>query len=265
MSGSIGLFCRTVTEQMRCGWEKEPVAQELSDHIRDHADALMAQGVPQSEAESRAVEAMGDPVALGRALDRLHSPWPWRVLRFCTRCALAALLLAAAAWLFTWEDGYVSPDPAEAAIQALREPDEGGSILAHGSVTGGGRVGDYRLSPLGDAVLAYNAGYVLSDGQRVGEGYELRFPVEITHWQPWLGEFSPDWSYFSAEDDLGNRFGPGELGFYYLGGETRLRGQRALRLFDPDPAAMRFTVTLASGRGTVTFSVVLADRGEAGI
>ena len=50
------------------------VRAELTAHLEDRAQALTEQGVPPEEAEERAVAAMGDPKAIGRALHRQH--WP---------------------------------------------------------------------------------------------------------------------------------------------------------------------------------------------
>ena len=87
-------YCDTVTGQLRCRWEAPAVRQELYDHIQDHQAALMAEGMGREEAEEAAVAAMGDPEELGKALDALHSPWPWRVYLLCARCCKAALVLA---------------------------------------------------------------------------------------------------------------------------------------------------------------------------
>ena len=68
--------------------EKDAVAQELQDHLADHADALVEAGWDPEEAQAHALAAMGEAKEVGRALDREFpfggwcSPgWPWR--RWC--------------------------------------------------------------------------------------------------------------------------------------------------------------------------------------
>ena len=60
-------FCERVTGQLRCQEEAPAVRQELSDHIQDHMDALMAEGMGRDQAEEAAVAAMGDPEEGGKA------------------------------------------------------------------------------------------------------------------------------------------------------------------------------------------------------
>ena len=91
--------------------EKDAVAQELQDHLADHADALVA---------------MGEAKEVGRALDR-EFPLRWLVL---SRLALAALVLAiavASPFLFPAVAGAAGSlqarwDPAAYAAAHFEEP-----------------------------------------------------------------------------------------------------------------------------------------------
>lgn len=67
-------FITKVTEQLRCARARECVARELSDHITDQADAYEQAGDAHEEAVRKAVREMGDPVAVGVELDRIHRP-----------------------------------------------------------------------------------------------------------------------------------------------------------------------------------------------
>ncbi len=49
--------------------EKDAVAQELQDHLADHADALVEAGWDPEEAQAHALAAMGEAKEVGRALD----------------------------------------------------------------------------------------------------------------------------------------------------------------------------------------------------
>ena len=47
--------------------EKQAVAQELQDHLADHADALAEAGWDPEEAQAHALAAMGEAQEVGRA------------------------------------------------------------------------------------------------------------------------------------------------------------------------------------------------------
>ena len=72
--------------------EKQAVAQELQDHLDDHAAALVEAGWDPEEAQTHALAAMGEAKEVGQALNR-EFPLRWLIL---SRMALAALILAVA-------------------------------------------------------------------------------------------------------------------------------------------------------------------------
>ena len=259
-------FCRAVTDQLRCKWEAEAVSQELCDHIRDHADALMAEGADQRAAEQAAVDAMGDPVELGKALDKLHSPWPWRLLRVCTTglgLVLVLLLLFGAAWLVDADKGpplFTSLTP-ESVWTAL--PQNGGATLRAGTVRGGGRVGDYFLSPMGDAMLRRLDPYT-DQGVWHPPEYMLVFAVRSLHWQPWLGDLqSSSFTLSSSGDlDLDPEGGVINAIMYPLPESGRMMGCHAVVISGVAEDARQVTATLSTDRGTVRFTVDLGEEGE---
>ena len=65
-----------VCEQIR--WKKAHgvVAQEIENHLIDQKNAYMDMGDSKSTAEEKALLQMGDPVAIGAALDGTHKPAP---------------------------------------------------------------------------------------------------------------------------------------------------------------------------------------------
>ncbi|WP_458407868.1 permease prefix domain 1-containing protein [Anaerotignum sp.] len=65
-----------VCEQIR--WKKAHgiVAQEIENHLIDQKNAYMDMGDSESTAEEKALLQMGDPVAVGAALDGTHKPAP---------------------------------------------------------------------------------------------------------------------------------------------------------------------------------------------
>ena len=71
--------------------EKQAVAQELQDHLADHADALAEAGWDPEEAQAHALAAMGEAKEVGQALNRAF-PLRWLIL---SRVLLVLAVLAA--------------------------------------------------------------------------------------------------------------------------------------------------------------------------
>lgn len=63
-----------LSEQIRCKKARPMVLEEIENHIEDQAEAFRKQGMGEEQAMERAVLEMGDPVAAGIALDRIHRP-----------------------------------------------------------------------------------------------------------------------------------------------------------------------------------------------
>ena len=85
-------FTRLLSEQIRCRRAREDVVREVEDHIFDQAQAYEADGMPPEEALAAAVEQMGDPVALGVELDRIHRPrMDWGMLALAVCLSLGGL------------------------------------------------------------------------------------------------------------------------------------------------------------------------------
>ena len=91
-------FCQKVCQMLRWKAARGPVSAELTAHLEDHAAALEARGLSPEEAAAQAVTAMGNPYALGHALDQTHPPTLPRVSRLfwpsdCWPCF----------WVFFWD------------------------------------------------------------------------------------------------------------------------------------------------------------------
>ena len=69
-------YIQAVCGQIRWKKARRLVAQEIKAHIEDQRDAYLAEGLSEGAAARRAVESMGDPVAVGASLDRVHRPKP---------------------------------------------------------------------------------------------------------------------------------------------------------------------------------------------
>ena len=81
-------YLDTVTAQIRWKRARTVVVRELETHLEDQRNEFLAEGHSPEEAERLAVEEMGDSVAVGTDLDRLHRPKSqWKML-----CLLAVAL-----------------------------------------------------------------------------------------------------------------------------------------------------------------------------
>lgn len=88
------IYLKTVEEQIRWRRARPVLTQELERHLEDQRDAFIAGGAEPEEAERLAVEDMGDPVALGAELDRVHRPRPqWGLLGLTLALALTGAVL----------------------------------------------------------------------------------------------------------------------------------------------------------------------------
>ncbi|MGM9538459.1 MAG: permease prefix domain 1-containing protein [Candidatus Onthomonas sp.] len=69
-------YLQKVEEQIRWKRARTAVTRELRQHLEDQKEVCLAAGFRPEEAEDEAVRQMGDPVPVGRELDRLHRPRP---------------------------------------------------------------------------------------------------------------------------------------------------------------------------------------------
>lgn len=95
---AIEAFCKVVCGFVRFWPDHAAITAELTAHLEDHRDALLDlhPDLTPEEAEEAAVQAMGDPEALGRALNDSHSPrfgWFQILFRVSVRTSLVLLLL----------------------------------------------------------------------------------------------------------------------------------------------------------------------------
>ncbi len=97
-------YIRIITEQIRCARAREGIAQELRNHIEDQAEAYEKEGMEHETALAEAVRQMGDPVAVGIELDRIHRPgMDWRLLGMTVLLSTGGLLIMALVDAFLWQ------------------------------------------------------------------------------------------------------------------------------------------------------------------
>lgn len=87
-------YLTLLTDQIRCKMARAGIRQELQCHIEDQISGLEAEGIDPAEAELLAVTEMGDPVAAGSELDRIHRPkMAWGVIALIGVLSLAGYLI----------------------------------------------------------------------------------------------------------------------------------------------------------------------------
>lgn len=87
-------YLDALTSQIRCTKARKLVADELASHIEDQKESLVAAGMSESEAMEESIRQMGDPVAVGVELDRIHRPaLDWKFLIFIIFLSLAGLFI----------------------------------------------------------------------------------------------------------------------------------------------------------------------------
>ncbi len=91
-------YIQILTDQIRCAKARAMVGDEIRMHIDDQAFAFREQGMGEEQALKAAVREMGDPVAAGMSMDRIHRPEiPWGMIALM---AVIGLVRAAIHTLF---------------------------------------------------------------------------------------------------------------------------------------------------------------------
>ena len=190
-------FCGRVCGRVRFRPDRAAITAELTAHLEDHMDALVARGFPPETAARQAVAAMGDPEEIGRELDKSHSPFlGW--FQICFRVAvwgLAVLVL-----LFTLpQAGTIAAD--------LAAPLHDGGHLDEFLT----RYDEYDIvADLNPGAVWHYEGYTFSIPRalvvRASDGtLSLHYTVRADHPNPWHRN-PVFWDWLWAEDDLGNTY-----------------------------------------------------------
>ena len=91
-------YCDSVCYLVRWRPARPAIAQELTGHMEDHAQALADGGMLWEDACRKAVAAMGNPYELGKAMDALHSPFWHRVAAAMACLGVGIVLLLGIFW-----------------------------------------------------------------------------------------------------------------------------------------------------------------------
>lgn len=77
----INKFLNIVKEQIKYKPVRKNIEEELKCHIEDAKEDFISKGVNEKEAETRAIEAMGNPEDIGKKLNKVHKPkLDWKLL-----------------------------------------------------------------------------------------------------------------------------------------------------------------------------------------
>lgn len=210
MDASFARYCTAVCDQVRFRPDRAAIQSELWGHLEDHAAALEETGLSREEAKARAVEAMGDPVEVGKALDALHSPvagWLLRVLGWLSNLTLAILCLAvfcvlisdSANWFHNFSIDIRTQTERQVVAHWIDDLEDGPLVAAGATLTTfcpdtAAQTADYDFS------VPCAARFVI-------EGYDptLYVLLKVVHPLPWLRAPELD-NWISAYDDLGNQY-----------------------------------------------------------
>lgn len=89
---SFRRWAEKAAAHIRFPGDRPAVIRELTEHMEDHCEALLAEGFGETEAVKTALAAMGDADETGEALARIHRPF----LGYFYKAAKIALLASAA-------------------------------------------------------------------------------------------------------------------------------------------------------------------------
>lgn len=178
-------WCGAVLEQVRFWPDHKAIRRELLAHLEDGRADLERLGYARELAEQRTLEAMGDAVLVGSAMNRAHHPllgWLWKVSRW-----LAVLLLTLAAYTAVFDIGF--QDLISKTVSQFQMPEPPASAVE---------------LKLGRDTVWYDPEMIVDE---VEDGYHIGVQVWIREGFPWhMDRFGPDtWlAELTGTDDQGN-------------------------------------------------------------
>ena len=109
-------YLEKLLSQIRCKKARPYIADEIRGHIESQIEDNLSSGMTYEEAEKNAVADMGDPVAVGVSLDKIHKPKvDWKLLAVVAVLSVLGILVQQA---LCYNYGtYEWPDYIKATIQ----------------------------------------------------------------------------------------------------------------------------------------------------
>lgn len=204
---SMKTWCELAASYIRFPPDRPAVEQELMEHLQDKVDDFMEHGMPQAEAERRAVQEMGEPRETGLLLRQIHKPylgWVWKGTCWLVKILLLVVFAWTVVGIFDLRDTdglhFASYDPFAANYY---ESETSRSERVFYSEP---RVSDssdgYRFTV---QKVAYWEGTYTDELGRQGESNRFGVLMTVTNFKPWAGYSDvPRW--FHAVDSLGNYY-----------------------------------------------------------
>ena len=220
-------FCGRVCRRVRFRPDRAAITAELTAHLEDHMDALVARGFPPETAARQAVAAMGDPEEIGKELDKSHSPLlGWLQIWFGWFTGIAIYFTVVIVVWSLWGSSPPESFRAREAAWADRIYSTYSTVLLDTRPEAVFHGRDYTFS-VQRAILTEYYGDI-----------DLDYLVRADWFNPWLP--TPNLPYLlRVEDDLGN--------IYVNGYDTRDHGDRycsgGLRADTPRSALYSLWVT----------------------
>ena len=97
------VWCENATSGIRYAPDRQMVYEELLNHLYDHYDALVEDGMDHESARKAALEAMGNARQIAPQLVAIHRPF-WGYFLRATRVLLVLSLCAALLSAWFWKD-----------------------------------------------------------------------------------------------------------------------------------------------------------------
>ena len=119
-------YLREVLTQVKFSYDHEPIYQELTSHLEERMEEYLSQGYEKEEAEEMALENFGNPVEIGKALNKEHSPllgWVHFLSSTMAAIAMGVLILALFGLTFAMLDSRSGDIPREDILRRI-EVDE---------------------------------------------------------------------------------------------------------------------------------------------
>lgn len=119
-------YLREVLSQVKFSYDHEPIYKELTSHLEERVEEYLSQGYEKEEAEEMALENFGNPVEIGKALNKEHSPllgWVHFLSSTMAAIAMGILILALFGLTFAMLDSRSGDIPREDILRRI-EVDE---------------------------------------------------------------------------------------------------------------------------------------------
>lgn len=82
-------YLERLTKQISVSSVRKEILAEYTAHIEDHKEALISQGISEEAVEQEVLEQLGDPVVVGRQLNKVHRRGiDWRMTGYFLICAV---------------------------------------------------------------------------------------------------------------------------------------------------------------------------------